>query len=58
MLFAPGAAVALYMNLRDRFVDIAQVRVAEFDGGGAEVLVESFEFAGSRDRHDPRLLGQ
>jgi len=30
----------------------------QFDSNGSDVLVQTLELVGSRDGHDPRLLGQ
>jgi len=37
-------------------LDLGQVGGGEFEVGGGEVLLESAELAGARDRDDPRLL--
>src|SRR5579862_1990026 len=55
MLWIP---LALYRDLAERRVDLAEILGGERDRRRAVVLVEAMELGGAGDRHDPRLLRQ
>jgi hypothetical protein len=46
----------LDLDLRRRVFDLVEFVGREFDVGGAEILFEPVQFAGSRDRNDRGLL--
>ena len=53
-----GQSVALQLELRGGHIDPPEVVGGKFDTNRAEVLLQTREFRGARDRDDPRLLGQ
>ena len=55
-LHCVGVAGTLHLDSGRCCLDLGQVSGGEFEVGGGEVLLESAELAGARDRDDPRLL--
>src|SRR5918994_1790793 len=51
-------AGALYRDLGNRALDVAEIVGGEFDASRSDVLVEAVQLRGAGDRNDPRLLGK